>query len=149
VLLRQALKDAGKIAVAKVVIKTRQHLAAIKAQESGLMLELMHFPEEILAATDFKAPAVKTTSKAELAMAKQLVASMSAKWDPEMFHDDYHELLKKVVDEKIHEGGKAAPKSKKSKPASKIIDLVSVLQKSIADAQGKSKSKPKLARKAA
>src|SRR3954447_13693987 len=56
-LLRDALAETGKIAIAKVVIKTRQHLAAIKPQKSGLMLELMHFPEELVDASEFKAPA--------------------------------------------------------------------------------------------
>src|ERR1700735_5024686 len=58
-LLRQGLAGSGRIAVAKVVIKTRQHLAAIKPQERGLMLELMRFPEEILDTSEFRAPAAK------------------------------------------------------------------------------------------
>ena len=63
VLLREALADSGKIAIAKVVIKTRQHLAAVKPQEKGLMLELMHFPEELLDVSEFKAPAGTNRSK--------------------------------------------------------------------------------------
>src|SRR6187399_707571 len=59
-LLRQALTESKKIAIAKVVIKTRQHLAAIKPQQRGLMLEIMHFPEELLNASDFKQPAAST-----------------------------------------------------------------------------------------
>ena len=78
VLLREALLAEGKVAISKVVIKTRQHLAAIKPQKDGLMLELMHFPEELLDAQDFKAPAAKSLGKAELKMASQLIDSMSA-----------------------------------------------------------------------
>src|SRR5690606_21025532 len=81
VLLRDALSESGKIAIAKVVIKTRQHLAAIKPQESGLMLELMHFPDEILEVSEFKTPTVKAPGKAELRMAHQLIESMSEKWN--------------------------------------------------------------------
>ena len=58
-LLRDALAGMGKIGIAKVVIKVRQHLAAIKAQQNGLMLELMHFPEELIDVSEFKAPAAK------------------------------------------------------------------------------------------
>jgi len=147
VLLRQALNDSGKIAIAKVVIKTRQHLAAIKPQKTGLMLELMHFPEELLGVSDFKAPIEKTIGKSEMNMAAKLIDSMSAKWDPKMFKDDYHEMLQKVVEEKIHAGGKRAPAPKVKRASSNIIDLVSVLQESIKATQDKShvKSRKKAA----
>jgi DNA end-binding protein Ku len=142
-LLRQTLADLGKIAIAKVVIKTRQHLAAIKPQQRGLMLELMRFPEEILDTTEFKSPAASTPGKAEMTMAKKLIESMSGEWNPAAFKDDYHELLEKVVEEKIHKGGKAAPQTKVRHKAANVIDLVSVLQQSIEDSQHKSKPKPK------
>jgi len=143
VLLRQALSDSGKIAIAKVVIKTRQHLAAIKPQKTGLMLELMHFPDELLDVSDFKAPAEKTVAKAEMNMATKLIDSMSAKWDPKAFKDDYHKMLEKVVEEKIHAGGKRAPTPKTKRASANIIDLVSVLQESIKATQDKSKAKPR------
>jgi DNA end-binding protein Ku len=69
VLLGDALVQSGKIAIAKVVIRVRQHLAAVKPQEKGLMLELMHFPEELLDRSEFKAPMEKAVGKAELQMA--------------------------------------------------------------------------------
>ena len=65
VLLRDALVESGKIAIARVVIRARQHLAAVKPQKKGLMLELMHFPEELLDASEFKEPAEKALGKAE------------------------------------------------------------------------------------
>src|SRR4030081_1499663 len=66
VLLRDALVKAGKIAIATVVIRTRQRLAAVKPQRNGLILELMHFPEELIDVSEFKAPAERTAGKAEL-----------------------------------------------------------------------------------
>lgn len=144
-LLRQALADSGKIAIAKVVIKTRQHLAAIKPQERGLMLELMHFPNELLDASDFKSPAAITPGKPEMAMAKKLIDSMSAAWHPDLFKDDYREKLEKVVEEKISKGGKAAPAAKQRQKPANVIDLVSVLQQSIEDAERKSKPRKKAA----
>jgi len=144
-LLRQALADSEKIAIAKVVIKTRQHLAAIKPQQKGLMLELMHFPDELLEASDFKSPAATTPARPEMAMAKKLIESMSGPWHPDMFKDDYHEKLEKVVDEKIHKGGKAAPIPQPRRKPSNVIDLVSVLQQSIEDAQRKTKPRKKAA----
>ena len=136
-LLRQALSESGKIAIAKVVIKTRQHLAAIKPQQRGLMLEIMHFPEELLDASDFKQPAASQPSKGEITMAKQLIDSMSVAWAPSVFKDDFHAMLEKVVDAKIkNKGEKAVPTQKKVK-TSNVIDLASVLQASIKHAQSK------------
>src|ERR1700751_2507553 len=71
VLLRNALVESGKIAIALVVIRARQHLAAVKPQKKLLMLELMCFPEELIDASEFKALAEKPVGKAEMQMAKQ------------------------------------------------------------------------------
>jgi DNA end-binding protein Ku len=137
VLLRDALADSGKIGIAKVVIKTRQHLAAIKPQKRGLMLELMHFPDELVDTGEFRAPAEKSSNKAEMNMAKQLIDSMSTKWDPAQYHDDYHKALEKIVEEKVAHGGKLPPAPRKKAKPSNVIDLVSVLQQSIKETQGK------------
>jgi DNA end-binding protein Ku len=142
-LLREALVAEGKIGIAKVVIKTRQHLAAVKPQEKGLMLELMHFPEELLDADEFKAPKAQKVGSRELTMAQNLIESMSSKWHPESYHDDYHEALEKLVEEKLKHRGKEKPAPRKPRHASNVIDLVSVLQESIAAT--KSRPKPKSA----
>jgi len=148
-LLRQALADSELIGIAKVVIKTRQHLAAIKPQQKGLMLELMRFPEELLQAADFRQPAATAPSKPEMAMAKKLIESMSGNWDPAMFKDDYREKVEEVVQEKLREGVKHSPEPKKKPRSAKVIDLVSVLQESIKHAHGKSRPKPVTRKKAA
>lgn len=138
-LLRDALTTSEKIGIAKVVIKVRQHLAAIKPQENGLMLELMHFPEELMDASEFKAPAAKTASKPEMTMATQLIESMTAKWNPELYHDDYHKTLEKMVEEKVRRGDEKLPPQKKARKHANVIDLVSVLQQSIKETRGKRK----------
>ncbi len=148
-LLRQVLADSGMIAIAKVVIKTRQHLSAIKAQKNGLMLELMRFPEEILGTDEFKSPAAAKAGKSELNMAKKLVESMSGKWEPEMFKDDYRQMLEKIVEEKIRHGGRHAPKAQAHRKATNVIDLVSVLQQSIKQTRGKPERGTKSRKKAA
>jgi DNA end-binding protein Ku len=109
VLLRDALVESGKIAIALVVIRTRQHLAAVKPQKKGLMLELMHFPEELLDSAEFKAPVEKAIGKAELQMAKQLIQSMTSEWKPEQYTDQYREALEKTIQEKIEHDGEKAP----------------------------------------
>ena len=90
-LLRNVLKDTNKVGIAKVVIKTRQYLAGVKAKDQVLVLELMHFADELLEAGKLHVPKKLEVGKREMDMAKALVESMSAKWDPEKYHDDYRE----------------------------------------------------------
>jgi DNA end-binding protein Ku len=141
VLLRDALAASKMIGIAKVVIKVRQHLAAIKPQQSGLMLELMHFPEELLSSSEVKAPTVKGASQPEMNMATQLIQSMTTAWNPDMYHDDYHDALEKLIEKKVAHGGEATPASKTARKATNVIDLVSVLQQSIKEAEGKASIK--------
>ena len=145
VLLREALKASDKIAIAKVVIKTRQHLAAVKPQEKGLMLELMHFASELLETSEFKLPVTREAGKKEMQMARSLIDSMSADWKPGEYVDEYRDALEKVIEEKMEKGGKSLPPAaKKSKPTN-IIDLVSVLQKSLEETRGSAAKKKKKA----
>src|ERR1700727_2084316 len=137
VLLRDALVESGKIAIAKVVIRTRQHLAAVKPQKKGLILELMHFPEELLDASEFKEPVEKPVGKAEMQMAKQLIQSMTSDWHPEQYTDEYTQELEKMIEEKIEHGGKEPRAAAVKKKPTNVVDLVSVLQQSIQQTQAK------------
>ncbi len=145
VLLRDALLDTGKIAIAKVVIRTRQHLAAVKPQKKGLMLELMHFPKELIDAAEFNEPVEKAVGKAEMQMAKQLIASMTSEWKPEQYNDDYHEALEKLIEEKIENPAQQVKAPAKKKQATNVIDLVAVLQESLQQSKGKSAGAKKTA----
>lgn len=131
VLLRDALKDTEKIGIAKVVIKTRQHLAAVKPQDEGLMLELMHFSSELRDIEDFKHPKEAKIAKKELDMAKSLIQTMTDKWNPDAYKDEYREAIEQMIDEKIEHPDKVkAAKPTKKRPTN-VIDLVSVLQESM------------------
>ncbi len=141
VLLREALKKTGKIGIAKVVIKTRQHLAAVKPQEKGLMLELMHFASELIDAGEFKLPDAVQPRKKELQMAEALIDSMSDEWNADKYVDEYRAALEKVIEEKATKGDTSALKGPKKPKATNVIDLVSVLQKSLEQSGGGSKKK--------
>jgi DNA end-binding protein Ku len=134
-LLREALADSGKVGIAKVVIKERQHLAAIKAQQNGLMLELMRFPDEAIDPAEFRAPQTRSVSKAEMEMASKLIESISAKWSPNDYHDDYKAGLEKLIEQKVSSGGEKLPAYRKPKKEHPAVDLVSVLQQSIRNSQ--------------
>jgi len=141
VLLRDSLKNSNKVGIAKVVIKTRQYLAGVKPEDDVLVLELMHFGDELADAGKLHVPKKMEAGKREMDMAKALIGSMTAKWDPEKYHDDYREAVMKVIEEKVEHGGEEIEeKPKKAPKPTKVIDLVSVLQKSLEQAGGSKKS---------
>jgi DNA end-binding protein Ku len=138
-LLREALKQSGKVGVAKVVIKTRQHLAAVKPEKNLLVLELMHFAEEIIDTKELKIPANPHIGAKELEMAKDLIAKMSGKWEPGKYQDDYRRVLMEVIHKKAENGGKEVTPRGSAKKPTNVVDLVSVLQESLQHA-GKGKT---------
>ena len=133
-LLRETLAKTKKVGIAKVVIKTRQYLAGVKPLKHALVLELMHFAEELSDSEKLNLPGKSAEpGKREMDMARALVESMSSKWTPQRYKDDYRDALLGVIEEKVEAGGEeivATPKRKK--PSSKVIDLVAVLQESLA-----------------
>ncbi|MEP6604098.1 MAG: Ku protein [Spartobacteria bacterium] len=102
-----------------------------------LLLELMHFAEELADTDKLNVPKKMEPRKQEMDMAKALINSMSSKWDPEKYRDDYKEAVMKVIEEKVEHGGKdIEEKPKKTPAATKVIDLVAVLQQSLAQSGG-------------
>ncbi len=137
-LLRRVLADTGKAGIAKVVIRTRQHLAAVKCNGDLLVLELMRFADEIVDASQVKIPEAKEPAKRELEMARALVEQLTEKWDPARYTDDYRSALMKLIDAKVKSGGKTLPTTtRSSKPATNVIDLAEVLRQSLRDAGAK------------
>jgi DNA end-binding protein Ku len=142
VLLREALAETNKVGIAQVVIKTRQYLAGVKALKHALVLELMHFPEELADPEKLHVPTKLEVGKREREMAKALVENMTSKWEPGKYHDDYREALMEVIEEKVESGGKEIEeKPKPKKESTKVIDLVAVLQESLVKSQGAKKKK--------
>jgi len=140
-LLRDALKDSKKVGVAKVVIKTREYLAGVKPEDGALVLELMHFADELADTSKLHIPKKVEIGKREITMAKSLIDSMSSKWNPEKYKDDYREALMEVIEDKVEAGGKEIEeKPKKAPKPTKVIDLVSVLQKSLEETGAKRKT---------
>jgi len=129
-LLRDALKDTNKVGVAKVVIKTRQYLAGVKPEDGALVLELMHFADDLADPEKLHVPKKMEVGKRE--------------WNPEKYKDDYREALMEVIEEKVEAGGKEIEeKPRKAPKPTKVIDLVSVLQKSLEETGAKKKTTPK------
>jgi DNA end-binding protein Ku len=137
-LLRDTLEETGKVGIARVVIKTKQHLAAVKPKGNSLVLELMHFPDELLEPEGLDLPRQEQLGKKEAAMAKSLVETMSGKWNPKNFRDEFRERLEKLIAEKVKTGAKELPGTRaKAKRPTNVVDLVAVLQKSLAASKKK------------
>jgi DNA end-binding protein Ku len=147
-LLRDALKDSGKVGIAKVSIRTREHLAAVKPNGNTLVLELMHFPDELADTKELPVPDKVQVGKKEMTMAGSLIEGMTDKWAPEKYHDEYKQALLKLIEEKVAAGGKELPVEKGARPKpTKVIDLVSVLQQSLNQASKKGGKKEHHARR--
>ena len=137
VLLREALGKSEKVGIAKVVIRTKEHLAAVVPKGKALVLVLMRFAHELKRVEDFRlpdsAPSEYRVSDREIKLAEQLVQSMTSKWKPEQYRDDYFDALKAWIEEKAQKGDTAAvPRGKHARPVpSTVIDLAELLRKSM------------------
>jgi len=148
-LLAKAMKDAGKVAIGKMVMREKEYLAAIRPLDGVLLLETMRFADEVVTTEEIGVPEVeKQPGKRELEMAAQLIDTLSGSFDPAKYHDDYREKVMDLIEKKA--GGEeiempAAP----AKPG-KVIDLMAALEASLKQARGDGKSRKKTAaRKAA
>jgi len=141
VLLRETLKTTKQIGIARVVIRTREYLAAVMPQGDALMLLLLRYPQELVDPTDYKLPEGKAGSyritAKEMEMAKQLIGSMSGKWAPGDYRDEFRARLEAVIRKKMKSKG-AIAKAEDNEPeaaedaTTNVVDFMSLLQKSIA-----------------
>ena len=144
-LLREVLIKSNKVAIARVVIRTREHLAAVMPQGHALILNLLRFQHELRDSKELDIPEAGSKARAisagELQMAERLIEAMSGPWDPAKYRDEYREDVEKLIETKIKSGrpkaisgdGKAAVRQ----TGGKVVDIMSLLQRSVAQAQKK------------
>lgn len=134
-LLREVLRRTNKVGIAKVVIRTRQYLAAVVARGEVLTLELLRFAHELRDPGELDVPSGKQgVSERELEMAERLVEGMVEAWDPEKYKDDYRKDLMKMIEERVEAGeleesSKPAPKPERA--GGKVVDLMALLKQSV------------------
>jgi len=139
-LLREALKRTGKVAVANVVVRTRQHLAVVLPEDDLLLLNTLRFADEIRSADDMgvEVPGAKGVGLAakEISMAEKLIDGMTAPWEPKKYRDSYREDLLKRINEKVRNKETHTltepEKEAKAKKSADVIDLMEVLKQSLA-----------------
>jgi len=133
-LLKEVLEDEGLSAIAKIVLKDREALAAIHPYSKTLLLSTLYWPDEVRGVAELDLPEEDFDFKpAELTMARQLVEAMKGDFVAENYKDEYREALVRVLEAKV--AGKPAEKPKASEAPTKIADLMSVLEASLAAAK--------------
>jgi len=140
-LLRETLKATNKMAIATVVIRTRQYLAALIPSGNVIVLNTLRYKNELKPAKDLEVPAgnlkASGVSPREVEMAKKLVDEMTDQWKPDKYRDTYHEDLMKLIDKRIKAGKtevitESEADEKEEKPAKgKVIDLMALLKRSV------------------
>ena len=137
-LLREVLDRTGKVAVANVVIRTRQHIAAVYAFDKFLILDTLRYANELRDPRELKVPdSLKDANVKpnELTMAERLIDDMAIKWDPAKYHDTYRDDLLEMIHEKAAGKVREVPKAKHAKEAD-VIDFASLLEKSLKARRG-------------
>ena len=133
-LLRETLAKAGKAGIASVVIRTKQYLAALVPQDEVLVLNTLRYADELKDPAELEIPKAKVTAK-ELDMALRLVEDMAGEWKPGKYKDTYRDDLLKRIREKVKAGETEeiteAEKEPRAQKSADVIDLMSLLKKSI------------------
>jgi DNA end-binding protein Ku len=139
VLLREAIASSGRAGIATVVIRARQYLAALTALGDALVLELLRYSQELRELDQFDFPSgdlkVAKVTKKEIELASQLIDGMTATWDASQYHDEYRDVLMKLIEKKIKSGQtEAIELDDEEEPESEpqTIDFMEVLKQSVA-----------------
>jgi DNA end-binding protein Ku len=138
-LMRDALAHSKKVGIAKVVLKTREHLAAVKTVGNMMTLQTMRFAHEIVDTGELNLPEKAEISKKEMDLANTLIDSMSDKFDASKYKDDYYDKVLEIIQMKVAGVSPQAPAPKGPGPA-KVVDLMEILKQSLSETTKKGKN---------
>jgi DNA end-binding protein Ku len=130
--------------VATIVMRGRQHLAALIADERIIMLELLRYAHEIKAVEELgvdellEAPEVRDK---EVELAEQLVAALDEPWSPEQFRDQYRDDLLDLIEEKARTGSAPARHTPERERSGEVVDMMELLKRSVGEAKGRKSEK--------
>jgi DNA end-binding protein Ku len=139
-ILRETLRRTGRVAVATIVMRGRQHLAALIADERIITLELLRFAHEIKAVDELEAgEALKTpeVKDKEMELAEQLVAALDEPWAPEQFRDEYRDDLLELIETKARTGRTPVDRGGPARHGGEVVDMMELLKKSVGEAKGR------------
>jgi DNA end-binding protein Ku len=131
-LLRKALQESGKIGIAKIIIRSKEQLAIVRAFKEMLLMETIHFPDEVRSAEDVpNIPSEQTVVQRELDTALMLVDQLTTAFDPEKYTDDYRTALMDLIEEKKASNQTVSASEKQPAAPSNVTDLMAALQASL------------------
>jgi DNA end-binding protein Ku len=133
-LLREAIRESGRIGIAKFILRDAQHLAAVEVIDQAIVLSMMRFADELADPKPLGFPASSGIRKAELDMAKALVNSLAAEWDPEKYTDEYVENLMRIIKGKV-KGKKVTFEAPETPRQGEVVDLMERLRRSLDSAK--------------
>lgn len=132
VLLRKTLEESGKIGIAKITIRAKEQLAIVRVYKNTLVMEVIHFPDEVRDAKDVpNIPGVETVVQKELETALMLVDQLTTEFDPTKYTDDYRTALMQLIEAKQAEGNGTVTVNDKRPLPDNVTDLMSALQASL------------------
>jgi len=130
-LLREALRKAEKVGIAKLVIRSRQHLACVKPDGDAIVLEFMRFADEVRGMEELKLPPAEEAREREIELAMKLIEDMTGAFEIKKYKDDYRERLSEIIREKV--AGHVPAEAGDAPVATKVTDLMAVLERSLAE----------------
>ena len=139
-LLREAIRDSGKMGVAKIILRDAQHLAAVEAIDDALVLTMMRFSDELAELSEFTFPKAAGIRPAELKMALQLIENLAAPWEPGKYTDEYVANLMKVIEAKV-KGRKPKLQARETPKGADVVDLMTRLRASLEGKAGRTPAK--------
>lgn len=134
-LLVEAMRELNKVAIGRIVMRTKEHLVAIRPLDDMLVVETMRYSDEVLP-RELEVDDEAELSEKELSMARQLIESLTEEWEPEKFRDQYRDELLELIEKKA-KGEEIVVEPKVEEPAP-VVDLVAALEASIDEAKSKS-----------
>jgi DNA end-binding protein Ku len=135
-LLREAIRESGRIGIAKIILRDAQHLAAVEAIGDALVLTMMRFADELAELGEFRFPRTGDIRAGELNMAKQLIGSLESKWDPEKYTDEYKDNLMRVITAKVKGKAPKLVAQDHGPRRAEVVDLMARLRASLAGKKG-------------
>jgi len=137
-LLMKTLEKTGRVAIAKFALRERERLVSMRAHENVLVLNTLHWPDEIRSSEDLSLPDDVKVAPAELKMAESLVEMMAMTFDPGEFHDEYKQAFQQIVDAKV-KGNVDLVEAPEAEAETTVVDLMSALKASVARAKEQEK----------
>ena len=143
-LLVQAMREANMAAIARIRIRTKESVAALRVINNAVCLSTLFYADEVVGLDEFDdvLPDASRADKREIQLATQIISSMSREFDPSEYKDDFRERVLEMIERKADGETIQAPSGEKQ-PAAKVVDLMAALQASLAVAEQKTPARPR------